>query len=168
MPTFFPRHPIELHLEEPAAFRRLSFSLVPMALLTGAGLRVFRALALILGASSWIHLTALALGLLLFIAMATAHLGNYPVSRWAWRAPAFGALEAAAEMAVSALLIAVGQEPLGTARAQFDDWPAMALQTLGVRLLAISCWSLLLAAVVVLVRSAIARRLKKEHAERVG
>ena len=168
MPTFFPRHPIELHLEEPAAFRRLSFSLVPMALLTGAGLRLFRALAFALAASSWIHLTALALGLLVFIAMGTAHLANYPISRWAWRAPVFGALEAAAEMAVSAMLIAVRQEPLGTARARFDDWPSMALQTAGMRLLAISCWALLLAAVVVLVRRIVARRLRREHAERLG
>ena len=45
MTTFFPRQSVEWHLEEPAAFRRLSLSLVEMALATGIVLRLLRAFA---------------------------------------------------------------------------------------------------------------------------
>ena len=46
MSSFFPRNTVEWRLEEPAAFRRLSLSLVEMALLAGIVLRVLRALTL--------------------------------------------------------------------------------------------------------------------------
>ena len=46
MPTFFPRHTVELHIEEPKAFRKLSYSLVEMAIVTGVIVRIYRVLAL--------------------------------------------------------------------------------------------------------------------------
>jgi hypothetical protein len=166
MPPLFPRHTVDLKLEEPAAFRRLSFSLVEMALVTGAVLRLFRVLALTRGASGWLLVVgAVALGVFLLIGMATAHLANFPIRQWAWRAPAFGALEAAAEMLVSAALIALGREPLGTGRAGWSDWPGMAVETLLWRVAVVGLWSLLLAGVVTLVRVIVARRLRRQHAE---
>ena len=42
MPSFFPRNSVDIRLEEPAAFRRLSLSLFEMALLAGIVLRVLR------------------------------------------------------------------------------------------------------------------------------
>ncbi len=42
MPNFFPIQTSELKFEEPKAFRRFSFSLVEMALVTGVLLRVYR------------------------------------------------------------------------------------------------------------------------------
>jgi hypothetical protein len=44
MSSFFPRHSVEWRLEEPQAFRRLSLSLVEMALLAGVILLLLRAL----------------------------------------------------------------------------------------------------------------------------
>jgi hypothetical protein len=166
MPRFFPHHPIDIKLEEPAAFRRLSFSLVEMALVTGVTLRLFRALVLTHGSTSWLYLGGtIALGLLLLIGMTTAHLANFTVRQWSWRAPAFGALEAAGEMATSALLIALGREPLGTGRASFSDWPGVAMETLVWRLAVVSVWALLLAGIVQLVRTIVARRMRRTHSE---
>ena len=164
MASFFPRHPIDIKLEEPAAFRRLSFSLLEMALVTGVTLRLFRALVLTHGSSSWLYLGGtVALGMLLLIGMATAHLANFTVRQWSWRAPAFGALEAVGEMAASAVLIALGREPLGTGRASFSDWPGVALTTLAWRLAVVCLWALLLAGIVQLVRTIVARRLRRAH-----
>jgi hypothetical protein len=166
MVSFFPRHPIDIRLEEPAAFRRLSFSLVEMALVTGVTLRLFRALVLTHGSSSWLYLGGtIALGILLLIGMATAHLANFTIRQWSWRAPAFGALEATGEMAASAALIALGREPLGTGRASFGDWPGVAMETLAWRLAVVSVWALLLAGIVQLVRSLVARRVRRAHSD---
>lgn len=156
MPSFFPRHPIELHLEEPRAFRRFSFSLVEMALVTGILLRVFRSYALTHGSNSWLYLGgSIAFGLLLLLGMATAHLANFPVHRWVWRAPLFVAVEVAAEMAMSLLLIWTGHEPIGTVRAELSDWPAMAVGTLATRAVAVLVWAALLAMIVGVVRRTI-------------
>ncbi|HWJ22967.1 MAG TPA: hypothetical protein VNS52_11495 [Gemmatimonadaceae bacterium] len=162
MPAFFPHVPHDLKLEEPAAFRRLSFSLVEMATVTGVVLRLLRALAH--GATGWVWALAWSALVLVLLLMSTAHLANFTVRQWAWRAPAFGAIEAAAAMLTSVVLIAIGREPLGTARATWHDWPRMALQTLGSSLLLVSVWALLLAAVVVVVRRVLARRVWREHA----
>ena len=92
MPSFFPRHTVEWRLEEPAAFRRLSLSLVEMAVLTGVTLRLYRAIVLTLAAQpGWLFVgVSVAVGAAFLVGMATLHLGNYPLHRWLWRAPAFG------------------------------------------------------------------------------
>jgi hypothetical protein len=54
MATFFPQHTVEWRLEEPRAFRRLSLSLIEMALLTGIVLRLLRALTFTHGRASWL------------------------------------------------------------------------------------------------------------------
>lgn len=154
MPELFPRRQtVQIQWDEPAAFRRLSFSLVEMALLTGVVLRAYRALVFTHGADSWLYLGGgIALGVLVLVGMLTAHLANFPIARWGWRAPLFGVVEVAAEMATSALLIWAGREPFGSARAELGDWPALASRTLLVRLAMIVVWTLLLAGVVTLVR----------------
>lgn len=149
-------------VREPAAFTRLARSLFDMALVTGIVARLYR--ALVLGRSEsasgvFVALT-LAGGALFLLAMATIHVSRFPIREWLWRAPGFAALEGVVEMLVSLLLIAMHRESLGTGAAHFSDWPAMAIRTIGWRLLTISLFSLVLAGVVKWVRYML---LRKEH-----
>ena len=91
----------------------------------------------------------------LLLGMATAHLANYPIHRWVWRAPLFVVMESAGEMLTSLLLLGIGREPYGTRRAELSDWPAMAAGTLLTRGVAVIVWALILAGVVMLVRRTI-------------
>jgi hypothetical protein len=156
MPNFFPRHTSELKFEEPKAFRRFSFSLVEMALVTGVLLRVYRVLVLTHGSNNWVYIGgSIAVGLLFLLGMVTAHLANFPLHDYVWRAPLFAVVEVLAEMAVSALLIAVGHEANGTVRAHWDDWVGLGLNALLYRGLAIILWCGILAGVVQVVRRTI-------------
>ncbi|MEO8562021.1 MAG: hypothetical protein ABI601_08105 [bacterium] len=153
MSSFFPRHTVEWRLEEPPAFRRLSLSLAEMALLTGIVLRVLRALAFTHGRASWVFYgAAFLVGTAILLGMTTAHLANWTIRSWVWRAPLFSLLETVGEMGTSLLLIALGREPEGTARAEFHDWPSMTLRALLQSELSICLWALLLAGVIVFVR----------------
>ena len=164
MAEYFPRHTVAWKIEEPPAFRRLTLSLVEMAVLTGVVARLLRSMALRHGpADSWLYIGGLlALGAIILFGMATAHLGNYPVRHWLWRAPLFGVVEAAAEALTSLPLIALGREPIGTGRAEMTDWPMLALETLVSRTFAVCVFALLLAGVVQLVRWLL---LKHDHRE---
>jgi hypothetical protein len=156
MPSFFPTHTLEIRHDEPGALRRFSFSLVEMAVVTGVLVRVFRLLVLTHGSNNWLYLGGVfALGIIALLGMLTAHLANYPLHQYLWRAPAFAAVEVAAEMAASALLIWAGREPWGPVRAHWDDWLGMGFNTLVTRGLAIVIWGLILAGVVQLVRRTI-------------
>ena len=165
MSSFFPRHTIEWRLEEPAAFRKLSLSLVEMAVLTGVVLRLYRAIVLSLAAQpGWLFVGAsMAVGAAFLVGMATLHLGNYPVHRWLWRAPLFGLVAAAAELATSLVLVLLGREPMGTGRATRDDWLSMVPSVLLSRLLTVVLFALVLAGVVQLVRVWLLRRDHREH-----
>jgi hypothetical protein len=155
MANFFPRQTIELRLEEPKAFRRFSFSLVEMALVTGILVRIYRVLILTHGSNNFFYLaTVTVVGIIFLVGMLTAHLANYPIHQYVWRAPAFAGIEVAAEMAMSALLIAVGREANGTVRAHWDDWVGMSLNALLIRGITIILWGLILAGVVSLVQRA--------------
>jgi hypothetical protein len=155
MATFFPRQTIQMHIEEPKAFRRFSFSLVEMALVTGVLVRLYRVVILTHGSNHWLYLTGVtAVGLIFLLGMLSAHLANYPIHQWVWRAPGFALIEVAAEMAMSALLIALGHEANGTVRAHWDDWVGMGLNALLYRGLGIVLWGLILAGVVSLVHRA--------------
>ena len=164
MSSFFPRHSVEWRLEEPQAFRRLSLSLFEMALLAGIVLRVLRALTFTHGRASWLFYgAAFAVGLLFLLGMATAHLANWTLRSWLWRAPLFALVETIGEMATSLLLITVGREPNGAVRADFHDWPSMALRALLQSELSICLWAALLAGVIVFVRrSGIAEGVEAE------
>jgi hypothetical protein len=153
MSHFFPRHSVEWRLEEPQAFRRLSLSIVEMALLTGIVLRVLRALTFTLGrASWWFYGAAFVVWALILLGMATAYLANWTIRSWLWRAPLFALIETVGEMATSFVLIAMSREPEGAVRAEFHDWPSMALRALLQSQLSICIWAALLAGVIVFVR----------------
>ena len=167
MASYFPRHTTEFRLDESRAFRRLSFNLVEMGLITGIVLRLFRAVALTHGTSSWLYIGGtFALGLAVACSMTTAHLANFPLKRWLWRAPAFAAVVVAGEMATSLVLILLGREATGTARAAFHDWPGMALSTFWTREVVICVWAALLALIVTLVRRTILVAERHEKHER--
>jgi hypothetical protein len=157
MGTYFPRSTNEIRSEEPSAFRALTLSVVEMGLVTGVVLRIFRSLVLTHGSNSWLYLGGMfAIGVVFLCAMGTMHLANYPLRRWMWRAPTFGVLVAAGEMATSVLLIVAGREPTGTVRAELADWPGLAMSALLFRLTAVCGWALLLAGAVTVARRALA------------
>ncbi len=165
MPPFFVRHTGEWQLEEPAAFRKLSVSLLEMAILAGVAVRLYR--AILLGVAAPAGLVTLgigfAIGAIFLLGMAAAHLGNFPVHRWLWRAPAFGALVGVAEALTGLLLIVFRREPLGSVRATFSDWPSMAFSTIVTRTVIVSVFALILAAVAQGVRVFLLRREHREH-----
>ncbi|MEO8576849.1 MAG: hypothetical protein ABI556_09125 [Gemmatimonadales bacterium] len=130
-----------------------------MALITGIVARLYRALVLT-RAHSTTYAIALALGAIFLLLMVSIHLSRHPLREWLWRAPAFAAGEAAAEMLASLVLIGLSREPLGTGGAHFRDWPGMAAGTLTLRIISISLYALLLAGVVKWVRYML---LRKEH-----
>ena len=163
MSALFPKHTATMRIEEPKAFRRFSLSLVEMALITGALVRVYRSLVLTHGTTGFGYIAGtMTIAIVFIVFMATAHLANYPLHHWLWRAPAFAGLEVAGEMATSLLLIWLTREPNGTVRAHFTDWPSMAMRALLYRGLIVVTWSLILAAVVAFVR---ARGVVKEEAD---
>ena len=164
MSTFFPRHSVEWRLEESPAFRRLSLSLFTMALLTGVVLRVLRAVTFTQDRASWlIYGVAFVVGLLILLGMTTAYLANWTLRSWLWRAPLFALVETVGEMATSLVLIALGREPEGAVRAEFHDWPSMALRALLQSELSICLWAALLAGVILFVRrSGIAEGVEAE------
>lgn len=170
MANYFPRQTVVWKLQETPGFRRLTLSLVEMAVVTGVLLRVYRAFALANTAGSWLYLGGtIAAGVLVLCAMVTLHLGNYPVRHWLWRAPAFVGIEVATEMLVSAILIALHRERYGSARAEFDHWPAMAVNALYIRFAVVASFTLVLAAVVQLVRRwLLAREHRASTADAVG
>jgi hypothetical protein len=146
----------------PGPFRKLAFSTLEMAVITGLLIRVFRAFLLTNAGNDQPVLLGIGflIGAVFLFAMVTLHLGNFPLRHWVWRAPLFAVLVAATELLVSAALIALGREPLGTARATFADWPGMAADVLLLRLAAISAYALALSVIVQWTRM---HSLKKAH-----
>jgi hypothetical protein len=153
MPVFFPVKTATFRIDETRAFRRLSYSVVEMAVVTAVVLRVYRALALSLaGANVFALGLSFAIGFVVLFGMVTLHLGNFTVRRWLWRAPLFALIEAAAESLMSLGLIALHREPLGSARATFADWPGIVGAIFTWRLSAIVVFALILALVVQMAR----------------
>jgi hypothetical protein len=166
MSAYFPRHTAEWRLDEPAAFRRLTMSLIETAVIAGVAVRLLRSLALTYGGGSFIYLGGtLALVAIILFGLLAAHLSNYTMRTWLWRAPAFAAVECIAEIATSALLIAFRREPIGSrARAEFADLFGIAEKTIGVRFPTILGFAALLAAVVYAVRYMLIKRERSESA----
>ena len=164
MNTFFPKNTVQWQIEEPTILRRFSISMWEMALLTGVVLRLYRAIVLNYGVTSWPLLGALFVGVLLFCAMTTIHLANFPIRRWLWRAPLFALLEVSAESLTSLGLIWLKREPQGTARAEFSDWFAMTMDTLFTRELVVVLWATILAVIVFVIRKVVLRETPEESA----
>ena len=171
-PRYFPRDKVEWQLEEPRVFRKITLSLPAMAVIAGVLVRLIRVGISGTTASWWGVFGAIALGLVILLTLATAHLGNYPVRQWLWRAPLFGLAEGAAEAGVSALLTVMGVERLGSARAHLSDWPSMATDTiigtpglvfLDGRVVMVSLFALVLAGVVQVVRFLLLRSENRDH-----
>jgi hypothetical protein len=153
MPAFFPVKTASFRIDETRAFRRLSYSVVEMAVITAVVLRVYRALALYLaGANVFFLGLSFAVGFVVLFGMVTLHLGNFTVRRWIWRAPLFALIEAAAESVTSLGLIALHREPLGSARATYADWPGIVGNIVTWRVPSIIVFAAILAAVVLMTR----------------
>jgi hypothetical protein len=162
---FFPADTIEWRVLEPTFVRRLSISLVAMAIGTGVIVRLYRVLVfrVVPREHLVLFLVAAALGVVLLASLVTLHLGNYPVRQWLWRAPVFGILQSAASMLVSAVLVAAGMERIGSDVMHWSHWRSDMLWTL-VRNEAFVClYALILAAAVQIVRRAFLRREHREH-----
>lgn len=159
----FPRKTIAWEVvEDPTALRRLSLSLPEMALVTGVVLRLYRAWVLSHGSpDSWVWLVStLGIGAVVLLVMLTAHLANYTVRHWWWRAPLFAALEAGTEIMLSLALTAVGLEKIGSGVAEMADWLPSATRVLLFRVGIILPFTALLAIVVTIVRRIL---LAREH-----
>ncbi|MBW8770179.1 MAG: hypothetical protein JF589_10515 [Gemmatimonadetes bacterium] len=131
----------------------MSLSIIEMALLTGIVLRVLRALTFTMGRASWLFYgAAFLVWTAILLGMTTAYLANWTIRSWLWRAPLFALIETAGEMGTSLLLIAMRREPEGRVRAEFHDWPSMALRALLQSELSICVWAALLACVIIFVR----------------
>ncbi len=140
--------------EMDSAFRRISHSLLEMALITGVLARVLHMLFNAHGDEiDWHALVGTFVVVpIVMLALVTLYLANYPVRQWVWRAPAFAMAETAAEALTSLVLIAAGRERWGTGRAELGDWPAMAGATLAWRLIMICSFTFVLGAIVQWVR----------------
>jgi hypothetical protein len=126
-----------------------------MAIVVGLVLRATHGVLLGSLTSSWTALGAYyGITALLFGGALTAHLSNYTTRQWLWRAPAFGAVEAAAEALMSLAFIRLWREPMGSSYAQMSDWWPLATAGLWWRLVAAIVYASLLAAVVQFVRVA--------------
>ena len=165
MANFFPRETLDWKVHEPALFRRLSLSLPAMAIVTGVLVRLYRlaVFSYVPPDNLWLFLTAVGVGLLFLLAMATAHLSNYPVRHWFWRAPLFGITESAVAMLTSAVLIVAGVERIGTGRMRWSAWPADLLRVFAWHTGAVVAFALVLGVVVQAVRVALLRREHREH-----
>ena len=165
MSPFFPHTTFEWYIEEPPAFRPFSMVIWEMALVTGVLVRLYLALAMTAGPSNnWLYFGGtFVLGVLFVLGMATLHLGNFPLKHWLWRAPAFGALEAAAESLTSLALFFAHREPIGSERAHPHEWVEIAASTFFWRIIVVSLFALVLAGVVQFVRYMLLRRENRVH-----
>ena len=161
MSSFFPRHPVAFHVEDLTDLRKLSTSLAETAMLAGVALRLLRSLWLNDLGTGWLSVAGYyTVFVVVLLGAVAAHLANFMVRRWLWRAPLWAAIEATAEALTSLVLIWAHREPLGTASAAFRDWPSLALETLVERVGLIGLFALLLAGVVQGVRTVLARRAR--------
>lgn len=140
--------------EEPAFLRKVSLSLPVMAVLTGAGLRSYRALVLQFGWSdSWLWIAGTFIGGAVFLfLMATLHLGNYPARAWWWRAPLFALLESGTEVLVSLALTLLGLELVGSVTATLEDWQFSSARIVFFRVAGLTLFAVVLALVSTVVR----------------
>ena len=153
---FFPQDTLEWRALEPSVLRRLSISLVTMALITGVVLRFARLVSL--HASGMVVLFTWIVGLALLAAFVTLHLGNYPLRQWAWRAPSFALIQTVASLATSAVFVTLGMERLGSAAMGWSQWVGDIFPTLVRNMVAVCAYALLLAAAVQVVRRMLATR----------
>ena len=160
MSRFFPRDVVHWGEQQLHPLRAFAIRTIEPAGVTGLLLRAYRAVVLGTSATAGFlpFVAAVLLGVLFLCGMLTWHLGNYPVRRWPLRAAAFMLVEIAAEVGMSSLLIAFGQERFGSRAATWSDWWPMAGQTLVERSVVLIGFAVVLAVTVQLVRRMVDRR----------
>ena len=166
MSSYFPRHTADWRIEEPAILRRLTMSIIETSVIAGVAVRLLRSITLTYGGENILYLAGtLALGVTILFGLLAAHLSNYTLRTWLWRAPTFALLEGLAEVATIAVLIAFKREPLGSReRAEFSDLAQIAEQTMLLRFTSIIAFALVLAAVVYAVRYVLIKRERSASA----
>jgi len=162
MSTFFPIQAIEWSLHEPKTLRRLSLSLVGMAALAAVVLHAiwWTVRAFGTGHALWLVPVGILVRVIVLLGFATAHLGNFTIRQWLWRAPMFAIVASAAETAISAVLIAFGWERLGTEYEHWHDLPSLAATWFIAHLVLVILFAIVLAGVVQIARFTL---LKAEH-----
>jgi hypothetical protein len=176
MVGYFPRHSIAWKIDEPAAFRALTLSLFGSGLLAGVVLHLVHTVAFAyIPEGRFVVFSIVDVVILLaLLAAAAAHLANYPLRHWIWRAPSFATVAAIGTIATSAVLLALHRERVGSTRANWYAWPSLALRVFVVDLISVCLFAVLLAGVVQVVRSALIRHDHREstieaiHEGRVG
>jgi hypothetical protein len=148
----------QLQIAELPAARRITHSLIEMAVITGILTRAYRALALTYGGDSFgFYVVTVVVGAVFLFGMLTLHVSNYQLKQWLWRVPAFALAESVTEILASLLLISLGREPWGSVRARYHDWPFIAADTVAIRVGMLCVFGLLLAGIVQWVRFAMLR-----------
>jgi hypothetical protein len=137
-----------------------------MGALTGVALRALRALILARSSSTVATASAIVLGAIVLFGMLSLYLSNFPVRRWLRRVLAFAGAEISAELCVSAALVALGRERLGTTgRAEWADLPTIALTILEWRVVPLALFAFVLALVVQIVRRMLPRHTPEHTAQ---
>src|SRR3569623_168892 len=162
MSPFFPESPFSGPRMD-SLIARIPRSLIPMALITGIVVHLFRLFVLVSPAVSrgWISLfLAFAGEYVLLLSLTTVYLGIHPVRQWIWRVPLFIAAEWLVEVAAVMILIRGRIERIGSEQARAADLSSIVIDRLIWHGAAIITFSLILAIVVQTVRFAL---LKHEH-----
>jgi hypothetical protein len=163
MPRFFPRDAIRWDAERLHPLRAFALRTLEPAGITGLVMRLGR--AAVLASSSWVVFVVGVVAAVCFLCgMLTWHLGHHPVRRWPTRVALFAAVEVAAELGMSSVLIALRQERVGSRLAGWGDWWPLAARTLLERALVCALFALVLAAVVQLVRRRLDRPAERPAA----
>ena len=162
MSPFFPESPFSGPRMD-SLIARIPRSLIPMALITGIVVHLYRLFVLVSPAIKfgWISLfLGFAGEYVLLLSLTTVYLGNHPVRQWIWRVPLFTVAEWLVEVAAVTILIRGRIERIGSEQARAADLSSIVLDRLIWHGAAIITFSLILAIVVQTVRFAL---LKHEH-----
>lgn len=162
MSPFFPERSFS-HARVDSLIARVPRSLIPMALITGIVVHIYRVFILASPTIDfgWISLFLAGAGeYVLLLSLTTVYLGNHPVRQWIWRVPLFTVAEWLVEAAAVAILIRVRFERIGSEQARVGDLGSIVMDRLIWHGAAIVTFSLILAVVVQTVRYAL---LKHEH-----
>lgn len=135
--------------------RRVALSLPWFGVTIGVVSRIYRwiVLALLVPRAEGYILLEIAIGVALLCALCATHFANFTLRSWRWRAPALGAFVALGESVMSLALTVAHQERLGHAYATLTDWPSTIMHVLLTRVLVVSVFALVLAAVVAAMRA---------------
>lgn len=162
MSPFFPESPFS-GTRVDSLIARIPRSLIPMALITGIVVHLYRVFVLASPTITfgWISLFLAGAGeYVLLLSLTTVYLGNHPVRQWIWRVPLFTVAEWLVEAAAVAVLIRVRFERIGSEQARAGDLSSIVIDRLIWHGAAIITFSFTLAVVVQTVRYAL---LKHEH-----